>query len=189
MGRKRLGKENKYGNKHCSSYKRGCRNKVDTNSQDNYCKSCRDEINRLARLKARSEYSVGYFIYLFRNNKEVLYIGLSEMYERRLKEHFQLTQKATRTFIEANSWTDVVLMNFTKDILSRQELEYIEYKLIQFYKDRCKLTNTDKINTKEYKNITEERKKELTELIKKIIKDTKKITVICKNDNKKNLSS
>lgn len=128
----------------------------------NFIRGCRKYINQLAYTRRNEEYKVSNYLYIFSNisnngNKEVLYIGVTDCFGRRLLQHLKLQNESTKDFIGKDNWTQVCVLDFKNNVLNRMELEYIEYALIQFFKDKCNLTNKAKLNHMNYSEVSEER--------------------------------
>lgn len=165
MGRKRKNVINKH--KKCST--RYCNNKPNTYGTDNYCKECRKYLNQKRELKKKGLFGGNYLYVYFSSNNVLnsLYVGLTHNYVERHKEH----QKSDKVFIKEELWHKRVVYKLLDDI-NHKELEFLEYKLIQFCKNRSKLlTNDKKMKKRIYDNIPSERQTELNKMLASEIKN------------------
>ena len=103
----------------------------------------------------------GNYLYVYFSHKSDLYVGLTHNYVERHKEH----QKSDKVFIKEELWHKRVVYKLLDDI-NHKELEFLEYKLIQFCKNRSKLlTNDKKMKKRIYDNIPQERQTELNKML------------------------
>ena len=157
VGRKRKNVVNKH--KKCST--RYCNTKVNTLGTDNYCTDCRQAINHRNWLKRKGLYD-GNYLYVYFSHLGALYVGLTHNYDERHKQHL----KSDKRFIEEDLWQYRVVYEFSDEI-KHKELEYLEYILIQYHKNKSDLlTNYQKINKNNYKLIPEHRKRELKVMLR-----------------------
>lgn len=178
MGRKRKNVINKH--KKCST--RYCNNKPSAYGTDNYCEECRKYLNQKRELKKKNLWGGNYLYVYFSGNNALnsLYVGLTHNYVNRHEEHL----RSNKVFIREELWHKRVVYKLSDDI-NHKELEFLEYKLIQFYKNRSKLlTNEKKMNKRIYDNIPSERQTELNKMLAMEIKSNGFFVDINKNYNR-----
>ena len=175
MGRKRKNVINKH--KKCST--RYCNNKPSCYGTDNYCEECRKYLNYKRELKKKGLFG-GNYLYVYFGGNNALYVGLTHNYVNRHEEHL----RSDKVFIKEELWHKRVVYKLSDDI-NHKELEFLEYKLIQFYKNRSEfLTNDKKMKKRIYDNIPKERQTELNKMLATEIKSSSFFVDINKNYNR-----
>lgn len=177
MGRKCKNVINKH--KKCST--KYCNNKPNTYGTDNYCKECRKYLNHKRELKKKNLWGGNYLYVYFSSNNVLnsLYVGLTHNYVERHEEHL----RGDKVFIKEELWHKRVVYKLSDDI-NHKELEFLEYKLIQFCKNRSKLlTNDKKMKKRIYDNIPQERQTELNKMLATEIKSSGFFVDVNKNYN------